>query len=321
MVTFLSKLCNQSVRLVKKWCQLVESWKKTYQIIGKKVAKDRNEEQNDLQIKLNEVEFAIQNSLDDPLLLKDVIFIKHQLGFLHRYKIQGKRIRAKMNWLRDGDVGSKYFFLIIRAKQKAEKIEDIQVDGGKTNDPKVIKEAFFSFYSKLFSSEFGQDQHKELEECLKMIPKKVFDSESDKLNRKISLEEIQEVIKAMANEKSPGLDGLPIEFYKDNIDWIVEEIFLFYNDAFENGSLGNNVNRGVIKLLPKAGDRSLVKNWRAITLLNLSYKIIAKLLARRIAEITKNIVSVNQTGFIKGRYILENLITSWEAMDWAKASG
>lgn len=80
--------------------------------MGKKVAKDKNEEENDLQIKLNEAEFALQNR-DDPLLPKNLVFIKHQLGFLHRYKIQGQRIQARMNWLRDGDIGSKYFFNII----------------------------------------------------------------------------------------------------------------------------------------------------------------------------------------------------------------
>ena len=86
----------------------------------------------------------------------------------------------------------------------------------------------------------------------------------------------------MDNDKSPGMDGLPIEFYKDNLDWIGEELLLFYNDAFDNDSLGINVNRGVIKLLPKVGDRSLVQNQRPITLVNLSHKIIAKVLARRI---------------------------------------
>ena len=53
---------------------------------------------------------------------------------------------------------------------------------------------------------------------------------------------------------------LPIEFYKDNIEWIGEELLLFYNDAFNNGSLGSDVNRGVIKLLPKSRNKSLVKN-------------------------------------------------------------
>lgn len=78
MVTFLSKLCNQFVRPVKQWCHLVESWKKTYQIIGKKVVKDKNEEENDLQFKLNEAEFAFQNCPNDPVLLKNLVFIKHQ---------------------------------------------------------------------------------------------------------------------------------------------------------------------------------------------------------------------------------------------------
>ena len=57
-----------------------------------------------------------------------------------------------MNWPRDGDIGSKYFFNIIRAKHKAKKIENIQIEGGKTNDPKAIMEFFYNFYFELFSS-------------------------------------------------------------------------------------------------------------------------------------------------------------------------
>ena len=63
-----------------------------------------------------------------------------------------------------------------------------------------------------------------------------------------------------------------------------------------------------------------VKNWRLITLLKISYKVIAKLLANRIAKVLDSIISVTRTGFIKGRFILENLVTSWEAMHWAKAN-
>ena len=124
----------------------------------KKNARNKNEEENDLQCKLTKAEFDLQNCPDDPVLLNNLISIKHKLGFLHRYKIQGQRIRARMNWLRDGDIGSKYFFNIIRAKHKAKKIENIQIEGGKTNDPKAIKESFYSFYSKLFSSKYDHDQ-------------------------------------------------------------------------------------------------------------------------------------------------------------------
>ena len=60
---------------------------------------------------------------------------------------------------------------------------------------------------------------------------------------------------------------------------------------------------------------------RPITLLNLSYKILAKALAGRIAPLVSRFISKTQTRFIQGRYVLENLITNWEAMHWAKENG
>ena len=56
-------------------------------------------------------------------------------------------------------------------------------------------------------------------------------------------------------------------------------------------------------------------------MLNVVYKILAKVLAIRIEKILPNIINNTQIGFVKGRYILESLITCWEAMNWAKASG
>ena len=139
------------------------------------------------------------------------------------------------------------------------------------------------------------------------------------LGKEISIQEIEEAISSLANGKSPGIDGLQAKFYKVNKDWISSELFEVYQFAADNGSLGDKINQGLIKLLPKDGDKLQVKNWRPITLLNISYKVIAKLLANRIAKVLDSIISVTKTGFIKGRFILENLVTSWEAMHWAKA--
>jgi hypothetical protein len=77
----------------------------------------------------------------------------------------------------------------------------------------------------------------------------------------------------------------------------------------------------LMKLIPKDGDKTPVKNWRPITLLNVSYKILAKILTNRIENILPKIRNPTQTGFVKGRYILENLITCWETLEWARSSG
>ena len=52
----------------------------------------------------------------------------------------------------------------------------------------------------------------------------------------------------------------------------------------------------------------------------MSYKILAKIMALRLVNSLPKFVNSTQNGFIKGRYILENLITSWEAMEWSKCS-
>ena len=79
--------------------------------------------------------------------------------------------------------------------------------------------------------------------------------------------------------------------------------------------MGEHINKGFIKSLHKDADKKQVKNWRTITLFNLSYKIIAKPLADRLPRILGSIAFVTQTSFIQRRYILENLNTSWEAMN------
>lgn len=85
----------------------------------------------------------------------------------------------------------------------------------------------------------------------------------------------------MNSDKSPRLDGCPIEFYKSNIGWIGKELCEVYGEAITQGTLGRDINVAPIKLIPKEGDKILIKNLRLITLLNVSYKIMSKVLARQ----------------------------------------
>lgn len=51
-----------------------------------------------------------------------------------------------------------------------------------------------------------------------------------------------------------------------------------YQEALLVGSLGAIINKGNIKFIPKARDLELISSWRPITLINVNYKIIAKVL-------------------------------------------
>lgn len=75
--------------------------------------------------------------------------------------------------------------------------------------------------------------------------------------------------------------------------------------------------QGVINLIPKKDkDTTSLNNWRPISLLNLDYKIATKAIANRMKPILNDIRDHSQTGFLKGRYIGENIRLISEIIDF-----
>ena len=115
----------------------------------------------------------------------------------------------------------------------------------------------------------------------------------------------------MAAGKSPGIDGLPCEFYKVFWEDIGETLTNALNFSYEIGNLTISQRRGIVKLIPKkVSDPILIKTWRPLTLLNCDYKIASKATANRIKIIAlPELISDDQTGFLKTRCISDNIRT------------
>ena len=81
-----------------------------------------------------------------------------------------------------------------------------------------------------------------------------------------------------------------------------------FNSAYNTGERSISQRRGVITLVPKEdSDLELLNNWRTITLLNLDYKIASKIIARRIEKVLPVLICSDQSGFVKGRYMGQNI--------------
>ena len=130
--------------------------------------------------------------------------------------------------------------------------------------------------------------------------------------------ELLSALKSTKNDKSPGSDGFTAEFYKMFWVDIKEYLLASINCAFERGELSITQKNGIITLLPKKGKENLLlKNWRPISLLNQDYKLIAKCIASRIRKYLPHIIHRDQTGFMKNRYIGENINRILSIMDMA----
>ena len=80
-----------------------------------------------------------------------------------------------------------------------------------------------------------------------------------------------------------------------------------FKTAFTKGELSTSQRQAVITLLDKGKDRSLIENWRPISLLNGDYKKISKTIANRLKVVSPKLIHHNQVGFITGRNTAENL--------------
>ena len=80
------------------------------------------------------------------------------------------------------------------------------------------------------------------------------------------------------------------------------------NYAYETGQLSVTQRREIIKLIPKKdAEPFFIKNWRPLTLLNCDYKIATKSIANHLKPSLPILINYDQTGFIKGRFIGENI--------------
>ena len=123
-------------------------------------------------------------------------------------------------------------------------------------------------------------------------------------------------IKSLANEKSPGCDGLTAEFYKMFSNVIGNDLVEVINNGFQKWELSITMPRGVIVLIPKGGEKKLLKNWRPISLLNYDYQIITKVLTSRLRDIVQKIIHPNQKCGIKGRSIHDGAALIRDLIDY-----
>jgi len=116
-------------------------------------------------------------------------------------------------------------------------------------------------------------------------------------------------LKTMETGKTPGSNGLPAEFYKVFWKDISKPLIKALNFSYDTGCLSITQKRGIIiKLIPKKDtEPHYIKNWRPLTLLNCDYKLAAKSIANRLKNVFPSIISYDQTGFIKDRFIGENI--------------
>ena len=213
---------------------------------------------------------------------------------------------------------NKYFYQIEKQKQAKKQIKQLQNEQNNTltTNVEILKECQ-KFYQNLYNKQKNSlDTQKEL---LKNVPKKVEIEHNEKVIKPINKNEIKQTINQMENDKSPGIDGIPIEFYKTFYHTIENDLLQIYNNIlFYEQNTTKTMHQAIITLIPKKGDLNQLKYWRPISLLCGDYKILTKILSNRLKTILPHIILEEQNCSVPQRTIFNNLFLTRDTIKVSK---
>ena len=286
---------------------------------SKKLSKSRRKREEELTSRYKESFAAFQNNPCDTTRIAMERF-KNELEIMYDKKVEGLILRAKARWHEHGEKNSKYFLNLEKRNHIKKHIRKLHISGVISTDPLSIMNSQKQFYSKLYSSNKTRLDDSEAAAFFDISNlSKLSPEASEKCEGRITLEECQNIIKTFPLNKTPGNDGLPIEFYSAFWPLIGDVLIDCYNKAYESKEMSNSQRQGVITLIEKTGkDRTYLENWRPISLTNVDAKIASKVIATRIVEVLPEIIHNNQTGYVAGRSIGEAARSILDVMDYTK---
>jgi exonuclease III len=280
----------------------------------------------------------IKNLKSNYVQNRDIIFdLEMQLSTIVELELKEELSTIK-NFERLNDEKITPFFL--KLAKKPETNDSLTQITDDNNAPYASDEervhSIYSFYRDLYSVPSGTDPNpnpdphprnpeSSIEEFLgdvaleeEVINSKISDEERTVLDAPLTLAELDRSMKKSKLNSAPGIDGISNRFIREFWEFFRMPLFKYTNHCFEKGELTENFRSAKIRLIPKKGDCSKIKNWRPISLLNCFYKIISRVIAERLKLVINRITNVGQKGYNSAKYCQEVLITLIDEIETAK---
>ncbi|WCJ40291.1 DNAse I-like superfamily protein [Euphorbia peplus] len=219
--------------------------------------------------------------------------------------------KSRSKWIHEGDRNTAYFHNSTIARRRKNFISGLKIEGDTwcVNDIE-IREAAVDFYKNLFSD----DNKSPLELCrtdsFPILTPQVFEG----MDGQPTDDEIRNALFQMHPWKAPGIDGFQAGVYQKNWAIMKNSLCALVKKAFREGSFDTELNKTLLVLIPKKPMPETFSDLRPISLCNVAYKVITKIIANRLKPLMPQLVLPQQTSFVAGRNITDNIIIAQEAI-------
>ena len=206
--------------------------------------------------------------------------------------------KSREKWIKFGDKNSSFFHAQTIIRRKKNRIHRLQLPNGIwTNDSTVLQEEAQKYFKNLFANNqphhnrtFFIDHQPTIDDVGKLS-----------LTKPITKSEVFAALNTMKPYKAPGPYGFQCIFFKHSWHIVGDDIYHLVHSAFLIGHFDSEISNTFIALIPKVDPPNTYKDFRPISLCNIVFKIITKVLVQRLRPILPY-----QSSFLPGRGTSDN---------------
>lgn len=225
--------------------------------------------------------------------------------------------RSRIQWLKSGDSNTCFFHAATRQRRLINSLSVIEDDEGRMV---YEEEQICTVISEYFNNIFKTNSNTDFGNLSGVLSCKV----SEETNRQLTLipsdSEIKEAAFSINSGKAPGPDGFSAKFYHAYWHIVGKDVCRDIREFFVSGSLHPQQNETHVRLIPKITSARKVAEYCPIALCNTHYKIIAKILTRRLKPLLPGLISRSQSAFVSGRAIGDDVLITHETLHFLRTS-
>ena len=223
--------------------------------------------------------------------------------------------RSRQDWSKHGDKNTKFFHAKAKQRVKRNNIKRLKdADGEIYEKEEDIAEILVRHFQTLFQA----NDYIKMNPVLDKIQEKLSNSLKRMLGERFTREEILDALKHMHPTKAPGPDGMCALFYQKFWNTVGDDVTEKILDILNNNAHMDDLNKTYIALIPKKKECDTPVDFRPISLCNVMYKILSKVLANRLKRVLPTIIHESHSGFVPGRLISDNILVAYECFHYLR---